>query len=298
VSSIYESTANLSGVLFIAISQSGKSPDLLAATRNAKDSGALTVALCNTPASPLMQLVDVAVPLHAGPEPCVAAAKSYIAGAGHRLDAGRRVVDPFCGAGTIVIESLLARRSAAPPRTGPASGVTAGAVELSSTPDPVGRTPALGSTPGAVPDVPDTPAGVAAFGSAVGFDVSPVAVTCAQANAERAGVRPGLFVADAARPPWTLSSDDVVVTNPPWGRAVLPSGVLNTSDDVLAAVLALAASQRAVVLIDDPDLELADRAVLAVPLSLFGSHPVLAVLDCAGAFPGDSALAEAHAAYG
>jgi glucosamine--fructose-6-phosphate aminotransferase (isomerizing) len=79
VSSIYESTANLSGVLFIAISQSGKSPDLLAAARNAKDSGALTVALCNTPDSPLMQLVDVAVPLHAGPERSVAATKSYIA---------------------------------------------------------------------------------------------------------------------------------------------------------------------------------------------------------------------------
>jgi glutamine---fructose-6-phosphate transaminase (isomerizing) len=79
VSSIYESTANLHGMLFIAISQSGKSPDLLAATRNAKDSGALTVGLCNTPASPLMELVDVAVPLHAGPETSVAATKSYIA---------------------------------------------------------------------------------------------------------------------------------------------------------------------------------------------------------------------------
>ena len=44
-----------------------------------KDSGALTVALCNTPDSPLMQLVDVAVPLHAGRESSVAATKSYIA---------------------------------------------------------------------------------------------------------------------------------------------------------------------------------------------------------------------------
>jgi glucosamine--fructose-6-phosphate aminotransferase (isomerizing) len=79
VSSIYDSTANLRGALFIAISQSGKSPDLLSAARNAKDSGALTVALCNTPASPLMELVDVAVPLHAGPETSVAATKSYIA---------------------------------------------------------------------------------------------------------------------------------------------------------------------------------------------------------------------------
>jgi glucosamine--fructose-6-phosphate aminotransferase (isomerizing) len=78
VSSVYEAQSDLEGTLFIAISQSGKSPDLLAATRNAKDSGALTVALCNTIDSPLMKLVDVAVPLHAGPERSVAATKSYI----------------------------------------------------------------------------------------------------------------------------------------------------------------------------------------------------------------------------
>jgi len=79
VSSIYDSQSDLRGVLFIAISQSGKSPDLLAATRNAKESGALTIALCNSPDSPLMNLVEVAVPLHAGPETSVAATKSYIA---------------------------------------------------------------------------------------------------------------------------------------------------------------------------------------------------------------------------
>ena len=79
VSSVYEAQSDLEGALFIAISQSGQSPDLLAATRNAKDSGALTVALCNTADSPLMELVDVAVPLHAGPERSVAATKSYIA---------------------------------------------------------------------------------------------------------------------------------------------------------------------------------------------------------------------------
>src|SRR6187399_164299 len=79
VSSVYEAQPDLEGVLFIAISQSGRSPDLLAATRNAKDSGALTVAMCNTADSPLMELADVAVPLHAGPERSVAATKSYIA---------------------------------------------------------------------------------------------------------------------------------------------------------------------------------------------------------------------------
>jgi glucosamine--fructose-6-phosphate aminotransferase (isomerizing) len=79
LSSIYDANTDMRGVLFMAISQSGKSPDLLAATESARASGALTVALCNTPDSPLMQRVDVAIPLRAGAERSVAATKSYIA---------------------------------------------------------------------------------------------------------------------------------------------------------------------------------------------------------------------------
>jgi glucosamine--fructose-6-phosphate aminotransferase (isomerizing) len=79
LSSLYDANTDMRGVLFIAISQSGKSPDLLAATEHARASGALTVALCNTPEAPLMQRVEVAVPLHAGRETSVAATKSYIA---------------------------------------------------------------------------------------------------------------------------------------------------------------------------------------------------------------------------
>jgi glutamine---fructose-6-phosphate transaminase (isomerizing) len=79
VNSIYDAQSDLRSALFIAVSQSGKSPDLLTTTRAAKEGGALTVALCNTEDSPLMQLVDVPVPLHAGPETSVAATKSYIA---------------------------------------------------------------------------------------------------------------------------------------------------------------------------------------------------------------------------
>ena len=79
LSSIYDASTDLRETLFVAISQSGKSPDLLAATANARARGALTVALCNTPDAPLMQAVDVPVPLHAGRETSVAATKSYIA---------------------------------------------------------------------------------------------------------------------------------------------------------------------------------------------------------------------------
>ncbi len=79
LSSIYEAATDMRDVLFVAISQSGKSPDLLAATEAARNGGAHTIALCNTPDAPLMQAVDVAIPLHAGPERSVAATKSYIA---------------------------------------------------------------------------------------------------------------------------------------------------------------------------------------------------------------------------
>ena len=80
VSSIYDAQSDLDGVLFIAISQSGKSPDLLAATRNARRTAARSPSRCairRTRRS--CSCVDVAVPLHAGPETSVAATKSYIA---------------------------------------------------------------------------------------------------------------------------------------------------------------------------------------------------------------------------
>lgn len=79
VSSVYAAPQTMDGVLYLAISQSGKSPDLLASVRAAKAAGAFTLALVNDEASPLAQMVDAVLPLHAGPELSVAATKSYIA---------------------------------------------------------------------------------------------------------------------------------------------------------------------------------------------------------------------------
>lgn len=79
VSSVYATEPKLEGVLYLAISQSGKSPDLLAAVEAAKQAGALVVALVNDESSPLAVLADRVLPLHAGPEISVAATKSYIA---------------------------------------------------------------------------------------------------------------------------------------------------------------------------------------------------------------------------
>jgi glutamine---fructose-6-phosphate transaminase (isomerizing) len=79
VTSVYEATQNLAGTVFLAISQSGASPDLLATVRAAKDAGAMVVALVNGESSPLAQAADFTVPLCAGIERSVAATKSYIA---------------------------------------------------------------------------------------------------------------------------------------------------------------------------------------------------------------------------
>ena len=79
LSSVYDAAPDLRGVLFIAISQSGKSPDLLAAVAHARSSGAYVLALCNSPQSPLATSADALVPLHAGAETSVAATKSFIA---------------------------------------------------------------------------------------------------------------------------------------------------------------------------------------------------------------------------
>jgi glutamine---fructose-6-phosphate transaminase (isomerizing) len=69
----------LDGALFIVISQSGASPDLVAATRAARDAGAQTVALVNVEASPVAAAAEHVIPLLAGPEVAVAATKSVIA---------------------------------------------------------------------------------------------------------------------------------------------------------------------------------------------------------------------------
>ncbi|MCP1372965.1 SIS domain-containing protein [Dyella lutea] len=79
VSSIYDAPLKLEGALFVTISQSGKSPDLLRAAQAAKDAGATVVALVNVEDSPLATMADTFIPLHAGPEKSVAATKSYLA---------------------------------------------------------------------------------------------------------------------------------------------------------------------------------------------------------------------------
>jgi glucosamine--fructose-6-phosphate aminotransferase (isomerizing) len=79
VTSVYDAAPALAGTLLLAISQSGRSPDLLASAEAAKAGGARLVALVNDEASPLAAAADTVLPLCAGAELSVAATKSFIA---------------------------------------------------------------------------------------------------------------------------------------------------------------------------------------------------------------------------
>jgi len=76
---VYRKRMALKDQLFIAVSQSGRSDDLLEMTAMAKSCGALTVALVNDEASPLASSADVMLPMAAGPEVSIAATKTFVA---------------------------------------------------------------------------------------------------------------------------------------------------------------------------------------------------------------------------
>ena len=76
---LYGARPELSDVLFIAVSQSGESPDLVDSLTAARDCGALAVAVTNNAASPLAVAADIHLDVRAGPERAVAATKTYTA---------------------------------------------------------------------------------------------------------------------------------------------------------------------------------------------------------------------------
>lgn len=78
MSSVYCRPLYMKNTLFITISQSGESPDLIKSAVLARKQGALTVAIVNQTSSPLAKSCDYILPLCAGPEISVAATKSYI----------------------------------------------------------------------------------------------------------------------------------------------------------------------------------------------------------------------------
>jgi glutamine---fructose-6-phosphate transaminase (isomerizing) len=78
IASIYGAKLKLAGSACLAISQSGKSPDIVAMAETARAGGALTVAITNTADSPLARASDFAIDILAGPERSVAATKTFV----------------------------------------------------------------------------------------------------------------------------------------------------------------------------------------------------------------------------
>lgn len=79
VASVYGSKLKLKNGLHFTVSQSGASPDIVAAQEAAKKGGATTVAVVNVVDSPLGKAADIVLALNAGEEKSVAATKSFIA---------------------------------------------------------------------------------------------------------------------------------------------------------------------------------------------------------------------------
>ncbi len=116
LASLYHAPLRLAGAVAIAISQSGRSPDIVAMQRAARDERAVTIALVNDEDSPLARGADALLPLHAGVERSVAATKSMIAS----LVAGASLVAHWSEDGELLaalgkLPSILELSSAAPP---------------------------------------------------------------------------------------------------------------------------------------------------------------------------------------
>jgi glucosamine--fructose-6-phosphate aminotransferase (isomerizing) len=73
----YGAELDMSGCTVLALSQSGRTPDVVEYARRAQRRGAYTVAITNDPSSELAQVADSVLELRAGPEQAVAATKTY-----------------------------------------------------------------------------------------------------------------------------------------------------------------------------------------------------------------------------
>jgi glucosamine--fructose-6-phosphate aminotransferase (isomerizing) len=116
VASLYRAPLRLADAVALTLSQSGRSPDIVAMQRAARQAGAFTVALVNDAGSPAAVDAAALLPLHAGEERSVAATKTMIA----TLVAGASLVAHWAGdaelrAGLADLPGRLADSRAPPP---------------------------------------------------------------------------------------------------------------------------------------------------------------------------------------
>src|SRR6267378_3783736 len=74
----YKQSIDMGNAVFIVISQSGRSPDLVAGAVSARKGGALTIAIVNDVTSPVALACELTLPMGAGLERSVAATKSVV----------------------------------------------------------------------------------------------------------------------------------------------------------------------------------------------------------------------------
>jgi glucosamine--fructose-6-phosphate aminotransferase (isomerizing) len=79
LSTVYGARLAMRGALVVGISQSGRSPDVVAVVEQARRQGAPTLALTNDPGSPLGRAAARCFAVRAGEELAIAATKSYTA---------------------------------------------------------------------------------------------------------------------------------------------------------------------------------------------------------------------------
>lgn len=113
VATTYKSRIDLSGVLAVGLSQSGRTQEIVQTLEWASDCGASTVAITNAPGSPLAAMADVALITQAGAERAVPATKTFTCqlaalvvlalGLGADIDAGQLRLLPAA------IDDLLGR---------------------------------------------------------------------------------------------------------------------------------------------------------------------------------------------
>src|SRR5919201_2354955 len=74
----YDARLDMAGSTVIALSQSGRTPDVIDYVTRARGAGAFTIALTNDISSDLAGAAEEVLPLAAGPERAVAASKTYL----------------------------------------------------------------------------------------------------------------------------------------------------------------------------------------------------------------------------
>jgi glutamine---fructose-6-phosphate transaminase (isomerizing) len=109
----YNAQLELRGSTVVALSQSGRTPDVIDYVTRARSAGAYTVALTNDPGSDLAAEADDVLPLAAGPENAVAASKTYLNQvaalgllAAHAAGEGERFAEGIAATASLLEEML------------------------------------------------------------------------------------------------------------------------------------------------------------------------------------------------